>query len=68
MAGPADAGPMFTPKSRNKRTRSWMAAAVKAVNARTAVASSACIALGYCEVKVAIARGPYTSKSYQKRS
>ncbi len=57
-AGPADAGPMFTPKSRNKRARLWMAAAAKAVNARAAVASSAYIALGYCNVKVAIARGP----------
>ncbi len=57
-AGPADAGSMFTPNSRNKRARSWMAAAAKAVNARAAVASSAYIALGYCEVKVAIARGP----------
>ncbi len=35
-----------------------MAATAKAVNARAAVASSAYIALGYCEVKVAIARGP----------
>ncbi len=49
---------MFTPKSLNKRARSWMAAAAKAVNARAAVASSAYIALGYCDVKVAIARGP----------
>ncbi len=48
---------MFTPKSRNKRTRSRMAAAAKAVNARAAVASSAYIALGYCKVMVAIARG-----------
>ncbi len=53
-AGPANAGPMFTPKSRNKRARSWnsnWAAAAQAVNARAAVASSAYIALGYCEVK-----------------
>ncbi len=57
-AGPADAGPMFTPKSRNKRARSWMAAAAKAVNAHAAVASSTYIALDYCEVKVAIAKGP----------
>ncbi len=49
---------MFTPKSRNKRTRSWIAAAAKAVNTRAVVASSAYTALGYCEVKVAIARGP----------
>ncbi len=39
-----------------------MAAAAKAVNAHAAVASSAYIALGYCEVKVAIARGPVYPK------
>ncbi len=53
-AGPANAGPMFTPKSRNKSARSWnsnWAAAAQAVNAHAAVASSAYIALGYCEVK-----------------
>ncbi len=53
-AGPANAGPMFTPKSRNKRARSWnsnWAAVAQAVNARAAVASSAYIALSYCEVK-----------------
>ncbi len=53
-AGPVNAGPMFTPKSRNKRARSWnsnWAAAAQAVNARAAVAYSAYIALGYCEVK-----------------
>ncbi len=42
---------MFTPKSQNKRARLWTAAAAQAVDARVAVASSAYIALGYCEVK-----------------
>ncbi len=49
---------MFTPKSRYERAPSWMAAVAKAVNACATVASSDCKALGYCEVKVAIARGP----------
>ncbi len=56
-AGPADAGPMFTPKSRNKRACSWnsnWAAATLAVNAPAAVASSAWL----LRSQAAIARGP----------
>ncbi len=59
-AGPANAGPMFTPKSRNKRARSWnsnWAAAAQAVNARAAVASSAYYSAWLLRSQAAIATG-----------
>ncbi len=61
-AGPADAGPMFTQKSRNKRARSWnsiSAAAAQAVNACAAVACFQCLySTWLLRSQAAIARGP----------
>ncbi len=61
-AGPANAGPIFTPKSRNKRTHSWnsnSAAAAQAINTRAAVAFSAYNnSARLLRSQAAIARGP----------